>query len=201
MEQIKKWDDFLEVVRKTRFAPVFLDYAKKEDTIDLFQIENKLDRFYFENMIRTAKQYNASLTDMLGKQIDLNNIVWIYRMKKQGEFSPEQIREILIHAHDKLSKIEMEKLLQASNENEFCGILKQTFYAKYVNFSELGGLEEKIDRYLYHLYQKYFRNNIFDIGAVYAYMSMIEKENNDIMNIVEGIRYHLSKDEIRQKLI
>ena len=70
-----------------------------------------------------------------------------------------------------------------------------------MDFNELDDLEENVDKYLYHVYQKYFRGNIFDVSSSYAYLGMLEKENNDIMNIVEGIRYHLNKEEIRQKLL
>ena len=79
--------------------------------------------------------------------------------------------------------------------------MKKTYYAKQIDFSELENLEAKADQFLYKLYQKYFRASMFDIGAVYAYLNMIDLENNDIMNVVEGIRYHLGKEEIRQKLV
>lgn len=201
LENVKELDTFLEILKKTKYAPIFAEYGDSINQVSLFQIENKLDKLYFENMMKIAKSYNSSLEDMIGKQIDLNNIVWIYRVRKHYGFSREQIKDILIFKNYKLKKAELEKLMDANDERELIKELKQTYYAKYIDFNELADLDEKIDQYLYKLYQKYFRGNILNISAIYAYIGMVEKENNDIMNIVEGIRYHLNKDEIRKKLI
>lgn len=164
-------------------------------------MENELDKLYFEKMMKTAKKHNQNLADMIGKQIDLNNIMWIYRVKKNYHFSKEQTQHVLIPICHKLKKSELEKMLEANNEKEMKEVLQKTFYAKYIHFENIDDLEQQVDQYLYEVYKKHFRGNIFDISAIYAYINMIEQENNDILNIVEGIRYHLSKEEIQRKLV
>ena len=148
---------------------------------DIFEIENKLDKFYFESMMKIAKKQTHDLEDMIGKQIDLNHIVWIYRMKKNYGFTKLQIQQILVDVHYHLKTEELEQLIQA-NEQEM-------------------NLEQQISQYLYQTFKKYLKGNIFGISAIYAYFYIVELENNDIMNILEGIRYHLKPDEIQKKLL
>lgn len=201
IENSKNYEEFKVFLNKTPYYSIF-EYEQNDiQKINIFEIENKLDKLYFENIMKVAKKYNNNLENMIGKQIDLNNIVWINRVKKHYDFSDEQIRRIIINKNYKLKKIDIENLIQANNEDEVKNILKNTFYTKYVNFDDEGELEEQVDKYLYNVYKKCFRSNIFDISTVYAYINMTELENNDIMNVVEGIRYHLSRDEIRKKLV
>ena len=42
---------------------------------------------------------------------------------------------------------------------------------------------------------------MFNINFIYAYIDMVYDENNDITNIIEGIRYNLSRPEILKKLV
>lgn len=198
---VKTYQEFLQFIQKTRYHQIFQKFSDKIDEIDVFQLENQLDKFYFEEMMKIAPKHNHKLEDMLGKQIDLNNIIWLYRIKQNGNFSKVQMRDILINDFYYFKKAELESLLTTNHPNEWKEILQTTPYGKWIHFDDISNLEEQVNQYLYQLYKKCFKGNIFDISVIYAYINMIELENNDIMNIVEGIRYHLSREEIRQKLL
>ena len=201
LETVKNKKDLIGFSKRTKYRAFFEKAFEQDEVSNVFEIENELDKFYFEHMMKVAQNYNASLEDMIGKKIDLNNMIWIYREKKNYHIEEAQVRKTLIPICYQLKKQELENLVKTNNENEMVEILKKTYYAKQIDFSELENLEAKADQFLYKLYQKYFRASMFDIGAVYAYLNMIDLENNDIMNVVEGIRYHLGKEEIRQKLV
>ncbi len=201
ISKLKTYEEFLQFMKKTRYYEIFEKFSPNIHEINIFELENQLDKFYFENMMKTTQKHNSNLGDMIGKQIDLNNILWIYRIKENGNFSKEQIQNILIQVSYQLKKSEREKLIFANNETDFKEILQNTFYGRYILFNGRDDLEEQVNRYLYQQYRKRFKGNIFEISAVYAYLNMLELENNDIMNIVEGIRYHLNREEIRRKLL
>lgn len=198
INKANNYDEFCRFIKRTKYYSVFQKYS---ENIKVFEIENELDKLYFQKIIKIAKEYNSSLEDMLGKKIDLNNIIWIYRERKNYNFSNEQAQKTLINFTYKLKKIDLEKLINSETQTEFIDNLKQSYYSKYIDFDNIEDLESNIDKYLYKIYQKYFRGNVFDIGVVYAYLNIIEAENNDIMNIVEGIRYNLDREEIRKKLL
>ena len=78
-------------------------------------------------------------------------------------------------------------------------IMSKTIYKSV--FTEESSLEENIDKYLYEVNKKIFRNDITSIAYILAYVNMIEYENNDIINTIEGIRYNMDKTEILKRLV
>ena len=68
-------------------------------------------------------------------------------------------------------------------------------------FFDENNLEENIDKYLYEINKKIFRNDMTSIAYVLAYVNMIDYENNDIINTIEGIRYNMDKTEILKRLV
>ena len=69
-----------------------------------------------------------------------------------------------------------------------------------VNFMSLRR-QTNIDKYLYEVNKKIFRNDMMSIAYVFAYVNMIDYENNDIINTIEGIRYDMDKQEILRRLV
>ena len=189
---------FLSIIKRTPYYSIFLDNM---NNINLFEIENKLDKLYFENMIKLTQNYNTDLRDIIGRIIDLNNIIWIYRIKKNYKFSEDEIKSILIKSKYLLKKSDINQLIQVENEIQIKDVLNLTYYAKEINFNDLENLEELVDKYIYKICKKYFRKNIFNLTSIYAYVIMQEKQNNDIVNVIEGIRYNLNSEELRKKLI
>ena len=201
IENVSDYEEFKKFFKKTQYYKILDKFDTDIDKINIFKFENELDKLYFEKMIKVSDNYNTTLADIIGKQSDLNNISWIFRIKRNFKFSSEEIKEILISSNYKLKKQEIDELINCENEQEILQILKKTYYAQFIDFTNLNNLEANIDSYMYGIYQKYFRGSIFDIGVIYAYIKIVEMENNDIMNIVEGIRYNLDRQEIRKKLV
>lgn len=202
IENVKDdYESFLSIIKETPYYLCFSNYSEEKDAINLFEIENKLDRIYFETMYDLAKKYSDDLKDIIGKVTDLNNIIWIYRVKRNYNFSENEINNILIKKSYLLKKTEINRLIQSQNEVDIAEILKLTYYSKYIDFEDLSNLEENIDKYIYKICKKYFRTNIFNLTSIFSYIIMQEKQNNDIVNIIEGIRYNLNSDELRKKLI
>ena len=68
-------------------------------------------------------------------------------------------------------------------------------------FTDEEDLEENIDRYLYNINKKIFRNDTMSMAYIWGYINMVEYENNDIINTIEGIRYNMEKKEILRRLV
>lgn len=202
IENVKDdYEAFLSIIKETKYYQIFSAYSENINSASLFEIENKLDKMYFENMMKLASKYNSELEDIFGRIIDLNNVIWVYRIKKNYKFSEEETKEILINNRYLLKKSEINKLIQSENEIEIKEVLKSTYYSKEIEFDNLENIEELVDKYIYKICKKYFNKDIFNISSIYAYIIMQEKQSNDIVNIIEGIRYNLNSEELRKKLV
>lgn len=93
----------------------------------------------------------------------------------------------------------IQKIIQTNSFEEIKEIMSKTIYKSV--FTEESSLEENIDKYLYEVNKKIFRNDITSIAYILAYVNMIEYENNDIINTIEGIRYNMDKTEILKRLV
>lgn len=110
-----------------------------------------------------------------------------------------KINQILIKRYYKLRPNIIEKIIQTNSFEEIKEIMQETTY-KSVFLDEMD-LEQNIDRYLYEVNKKIFRNDITSIAYILAYVNIIEYENNDIINTIEGIRYNMDKTEILKRLV
>jgi len=199
INDITEEKDFLEIIKGEDYYKIFKEYEEIIDNAPLEEIEVKLDKFYFQKVYNLSKKMNKSMVYIVGTEIDLLNIIWIYRSKKYFKYSKEEIKEIVIPINYRINKNKLEELLNCVDFNDIKTLLDTTVYKKV--FTEESRIEYEKDKYLHDINVKFFRTKMFDICTVYAILNLIDIEIKNIINIVEGIRYKLDKSEIQKKII
>lgn len=190
---------FLELIKSEDYYKVFAEYEEIIENAPLEEIEVKLDKFYFEKIYKLAKKYNKNLLYLIGTEIDLLNVIWIYRSKKYFKYSENEIKEILIPINYKLSKKNIDDLINSEDFIDMKAVLNETKYRKV--FSDENRIEYDKNKYLYDINIKLFKTKLFDICTVFCNINLLDIEIKNIINIVEGIRYKLDKSEIQKKII
>jgi len=196
---VSKENEFLEIIKSEKYYKVFSKYEAYIEDVPLEQIEVELDKFYFKEIYRLSKKVDKEFQNIIGTEIDLLNIIWIYRARKYFKYSENDILNIIIPVHYKLSKETIIKLANISDFEELKSILDETIY-KNVFINE-NYIEHNKNQYLYKKYMKLFRTELFNISTVFCNINLIDIEIKNIINIVEGIRYKLDKQEILKRII
>lgn len=196
IETVKSFKEFFGAIKRMKYSSVLNKYQNKE-TINIFEIENKIDKMYFESLFDSIK-HNKNLKQIVGSEIDLLNVLWIYRLKKYYNFKSQEVRQILINKTYMLKKATMENLIKSSDFDEIKQIMKNTIYKKI--FTNEEDFEDNIDKYLYSLNKKIFNQDVTSIAYIFAYVNLIDYENNDIVNTIEGVRYNMEKEQILKRL-
>lgn len=191
--------EFLELIKSEDYFKIFEEYEEIIDNAPLDEIEVKLDKFYFQKIYKASKNVNKEFQNMIGTEIDLLNITWIYRAKQYFYYSSDEIKKIIIPINYKLSKEKTYKLINSSDFEEMKNILDETVYKKIFKSKET--LEHDRDKFLYDMYIKLFRTKLFNICTVFCNINLIDIEIKNIINIIEGIRYKVDKTEIQKRLI
>ena len=199
INNISEEKEFLKIIENEEYYNIFKEYENVIENAPLEEIEVKLDKYYFEEVFKLSKKVNNQLEEIIGKEIDLLNIIWIYRSKKYFEYTPEQIKEILISVNYKISKDKMKKLLSASDFDEMKKILENTIYKNI--FDDENNIEYNKSRYLYYIYMRVFQTKLFNICTIFCYMNLVDIEIKNIINIIEGIRYGIDRKEIQKRII
>ena len=193
-------EDEIQDIKKILYFLNNKDREKFELFLQKYKIKGakNIDKVYFENLYDEVKNIN-NLQKIVGAEIDLLNVLWIYRIKKYYNFKEKDLKQILIDRNYKLNSKKIDQLIKANSFNDIKEILQNTVY-KNIFVNELD-IENNIDKYLYSINKKIFKQDIMSIAYVYAYVNLINYENNDIVNTIEGIRYNMSRQEIQKRLV
>lgn len=195
-------EEFLSFLSDTKYKKVFENYTNDESqskNSNIFEIENQIDKIYLSKLIDISNNKNDRLEKMILEKIDLMNLLWLYRIKKYYNFSEDKIKENFIKQEKCNSKIDIKQFLNFENDTEILENFRKKVYIK--KYENNLSLEQNINIYLYKEYYKIFKSQMFNISNICAYINLIEMENTDIVRIIEGIRYGLSKEEMQKKLV
>ena len=197
IETVQNFEQFFSAIKRMKYNSILKKY-KGQENINIFEMENTMDKFYFE-ILYDKVSFDNDLKKIIGSEIDLLNVLWIFRIKKYYKFDKEKTKNILINRNYKLKINIIDKLLNCNSFEETKTIMQDTVYKKIFTTQE--ELEDNIDKFLYKVNKKIFKQNYTSIAYIFAYVNIIDYENNDIINILEAIRYNMPKEEIYRRLI
>jgi V/A-type H+-transporting ATPase subunit C len=180
------------------FDPIYNSGSKR-----FCDYEAALDLYYFSSMWKLKKkklsrEEEQDVTATLGTSIDLLNLQWIYRCRKHFSMTDAQISALLIPINYKLRPPHIQSLIHAETDEEFKRVLGGTCYSKWFPTEDLSRFSAVSDALLGHMYRLRSRKNPYSIAAVNRYLYQKEEEINHLIPIIEGIRYGLSPEKIRE---
>lgn len=197
-------DELLIKLKKSKYFYVVKGYIEECEgikNIQLSKLEMLLDKKYFENLVNKIKDIDNVTKDLINQKIDLLNLIYIYRINKYYKKSSENLNEILIDFNYKITKEEKEKLINCGNFDDILNTLEHSYYFKVIENIDEQNLENVINKYLYKKYRRAFFASKYSIATVISYLALEEYQELNIINILGGITYHLSKDTIQKKII
>ncbi len=190
------FESFIDNLRDTHYYDYLKNYKSSKDEDALFSIEMNLDKFYYRNLTESIKSLSKEDVDefknIFGVNIDLLNIIWIYRAKKYYNIAPEEIFNFTIFGGNYNS----EKLLQLSylDEAEFEEEIKNSKYAVLFEAGRVIRTGRTAKKTMYGIAKKNFRRTD-GIGKFMSFLVLLDFEIANIERILEGTRFGLSKEE------
>jgi V/A-type H+-transporting ATPase subunit C len=180
------------------FAPIYNSGSRR-----LSDYETALDLYYFSSVWKLKKKKlsdkeEQEVTAAWGTNIDLLNLQWIYRCRRHFSMADTDILPMLIPINYKLRPPQIQRLIHAETDEEFAQILSETVYSKWFPTEDLSRFSAVSDQLLGHIYQLKCRENPYSIASVNRYLYRKEEEINHLIPIIEGIRYGLSPEQIRE---
>lgn len=206
LKNIKNYDDFLKVVKKSHYYKVLLPFKPKDgERLDLTRIETVLYNYLYDKVFGIIDKYvkgksGKKLKDFFNLYIDLSNLIRIVRMRKFYNLSDEYMMSVLMD-HGTLSKEKLQMFLDSPNPKQMMIDMKNTSMGKKW-FSR--GLDV-IDKVPMNMRYDWCRHNIrFSVSppiVLISYIFLKEIEIYNIINVIEGVKYRLSPEQIKAMLI
>lgn len=203
--QLARASDFKSVLNVLRHTPYYdvlknvrLDSA---GNIPYTECEVLLRTYYLKWMIEKARECvsgksRKALIDQINVQTDLINIINAYRMKKYFNSDADTLRKYTLPFYGRLSAQKQAVLFQAQSSEEYLRMLSNTSYGrKMEQLSEdtkSGQFEKELVKIRCSMAKRALMFSESAAVSLYSLMYLEEVELNNIINIIEGIRYNKS---------
>ncbi len=196
------YDDMLAAVRDTAFYPALLHLKPDTATFPEFnQVDIAMRSYFFktvEEMIR--KEYGGKTRDRLletfGIQADLINLSNIVRVKRFYPAMEPSILSMLLPMGAKLSPSLLLELYTAPDEQAVLKVLNSSYYMQFLPDRPLNNVE---DYYFAIMYEYNRRHIVHDSPSIFiplAYTYLQTVELNNLVHIIECVRYGLSPQDV-----
>ncbi len=197
----KNLEEFLSRLDGTGYYELLRPFISDNAETRLFNMEMTLDLYYMRSIKKAYEKLldkadSSIVKELLGIEVDIFNIFWIYRGKNFYDISNEVIKSYSAHITNKLNKRTIDSLINATDFEEYLALLKKTPYGFLFEGQDQLLFEHNYSEYIYKLHRIYFRRQPFSVACIISYLRLKELELSNIISIIEGIRYGLSESKI-----
>ena len=207
LTQVKNLDGLIEVLSGTPYAAILKRLRREDGTADYLRCEFALYSYYYQFLFDSVDQHfrggtKKALKEIMQAEIEAHNVEIIFRLKYFHHMDAEQIKPLLFPYRYHLNDEKLEKILGAKTIAEMTGI------AKIVRPGEEprkgvpeGFMEFYTHSYCYHIYKRQLHGTTKAAVAMYAFIALRNIEVQNIITVIEGVRYGQPQDEILSLLI
>jgi V/A-type H+-transporting ATPase subunit C len=193
--------DFMEGIKDTIYYKPLVPFLDEEPAQMIFHMEMVLDKFYFDKLYISAtklkKKDRDIMLELLGINIDILNIQWIFRGRRFFDISSEELFNFtLIHGRrydektlKNLCYMELEDFRNLISKGDYKDLFQDKEYM----------MERAMERHIYNMLDEYTKKSSLSIALPIIFLFKFEYEMRDLFTIIEGVHYHF--EDIGELLI
>lgn len=203
--EVKNINELLNLLKDTPYYTIVKPYLASDKVLFL-ELERALYRYLYSELGKTIeKQYKGKeqkeLSQMIGMFLDMQIITSIYRMKTFFYTPSEEIQASLYTPLSTLSKKQIQQMIQAENTAEVMAVIETTSYGKMFKEKTFTHIEDVTHRILYENALHAFRYSTLPTVVMFAYFFIAQIELDNLIHIIEGVRYGINSGKIESILI
>lgn len=208
LARARSYDDVLEVLEKTEYYRVLLPMRPAPgQRPDLFACEFALRQYFYDKTFALIDRYyrgepQKQLRELFTMQMELGNISSIYRLKRYFHAEPEVIEKRILKSHNPRFDRRMQALITARTPDDVLAILNRDH--RHNVYSAGGGfafIEHANQARRYAVNRRYIAYSVHPSVVFVAYIILSQIEVDNLVSIIEGVRYKLPQGEIEKLLV
>jgi len=207
LAQARTYDHFLEACGSAWAAPILKQFRPEDgqpvryDAVE-FELDKQLYQRFFQVVKDTFPKESADeVRDILCLHIELDNLRKIYRAKKYYGASADTLRGQLFPYYFHLSKQKLDAIADAASADEVLRMIGETAYGRYYDRKAFTYIDDYAMRVMFDICRKKLHLSSQPAAVVYSAVTLFQIEIDDIVNIIEGIRYQLKPEKIGEMMI
>lgn len=206
LPDITTFAQLLELLKGTSYEKIIYKYQSQNiEEIDYIAIEHELELVLYKNAVKLLDNYKGKecsevLNQIILSKAELINLSAIYRLKKYFKQSNDKIGGFMLPYHCFFSKKEMIDMIDNCDANEVLDKVAKKYhrYTRDLRFTTIEQYIQMIQFNMNHHVIEYYQ----DASVVLlSYLLISETEIQNLINIIEGIRYQIAQDRIRALLV
>ena len=207
LAKTKTFEELLKVIKNTSYWNLLKNVKPTENgLINYLECEVLLRTEYYKTMFETIdKDFSGKVAQNLKEdvkiQVDLINFINAYRMKVFFNANSDTIKKSMLPFFGRMSQRQMFKFYDAKNKEEMLELFNTTSYSKRIDEIDQDILEKKLYEIRYESAKSSLQNAQSAPVALYSFMFLCQIEAQNIISIIEGIRYKESPSFIEKLLI
>jgi V/A-type H+-transporting ATPase subunit C len=206
LAKVKTYDDLLNILKATPFLDILKKFdPNNENKLDMVRVENEFNKYYYSFLLKIIDQNFTGITKeriegSFGIQIDLENISQIMRLKKYFNVKSDYIKTLLLPFYCKINKNELNTIIEAPDAEQAMQALMQTKYGRLFEPYSFDYIDKYAQQVIYDNNKKLLAFSDSSAVSVVSYLQLKRTEINNIISIIEGVRYNLNPSEIEKIL-
>lgn len=207
LAKITDFKELLAFLKKTPYYDVLKTvHLNSEGLVDVTKCETLLRSYYIKRLkdsLHFKKSDVEQFVMFLDSDIDFINIINAYRLTAFFDATEEEIEKDMLPFYGKLSEAKQKEIYSAPNSEEFIKRFSKTYYGKQMieNGYDINSLEQSAQRMRYKYAKLMLKRSSSAPVSVYSFIFLLEIEVQNLISIIEGIRYGIEVSKIASLII
>jgi len=205
--KVASYEELLNYFRKTPYYDILKQFRpKSENDLDYAACEIALRKYYYKSIHELiTDDFKGSeqkmLKELFDTRIELENLTAIYRLKKYYKSTPAKIKSLINPTFIHIPKKQLFDWIENKSAEELLDVYKTCYYRIEFEAKDYVYIEHAMDRVQFQINKRVLRFAQNPDISLVAYLSLLEIEIQNIIDIVEGVRYKVDHDRIAKLLI
>lgn len=197
----RNFDDLLSALQGTVYQKVLKPFELSyKDPHSYMRIECALDEKLWEVEKEIIEKHKGkekkNIKEVISYRNDMENLIRIYRLKRLANEDVATIRRFLNLGCTNFTEKDINMMLDAPTAHEAVQMAAQTYYKKHFLNHSFDSPESFTRGILYEKFHKAIRYSTDPVVVMLSYFYLAENEVNNIIHIVEGVRYGMTPADI-----
>lgn len=200
--------DVAVVLRRSIFYPTMQEIATADpDIIDFPMAEAAFLRFHYARIFSQIKESFSgreadSVQDMFLMETQIYNLQLLLRLKTYfpDTYTHEETHMLMLPYTYRTSRKKVGELVEASGTERLIALLRSSPLGKYAMDGTPDELAVAGNLLLYRYARQMLHINTSPYAALAAFIALSKLERENIVTVVEGVRYKLEPQQIRTML-
>jgi V/A-type H+-transporting ATPase subunit C len=193
--------EFIQNLKGAELYSMLSDRITSDST--LFDIEMQIDLYYYMNLWRQQRRYldkkNRGIMERIkGAEIDMRNIMLVWRLKKYYGMNDSRVYAYLIPIHGRLTRAALVRMVNCASHEDVEKEIGDSPYGHV--FGAMSDPERSFYMEMSRLYRHAETSFTNSLAATTSYLFHKNLELRNITSLLEGVRYKLTTDEIMKYL-